>query len=64
MSGTATFKNQYTIPWVEGVKRTVAWLDARGKIENSDDEPFDDKIIAEWNRLCDSMAEHLQGVDG
>ena len=54
---------RYTIPWVEGVRRTVAWLDARGKIENSDDDPFDDRLIAAWQKQTDSMAADLTGID-
>jgi nucleoside-diphosphate-sugar epimerase len=54
---------QYTIPWVEGVRRTVAWLDARGKVENSDDDPFDDRVIAAWKLLSAAMAETLAGID-
>lgn len=42
---------EQTIGWIEGVKRTVAWLDANGRIENSDDDPFDDRLIAEWRRM-------------
>ena len=53
----------YTIPWVEGVRRTVAWLDARGKIENSDDDPFDDRVIAAWEKLGASMGQELAGID-
>ena len=55
---------RYTITWVEGVRRTVAWLDARGKVENSDDEPFDDKVIAAWQKLGTNMAQELTGIDG
>jgi nucleoside-diphosphate-sugar epimerase len=55
---------QYTIPWVAGVRRTVAWLDERGKIENSDDDPFDDRVIAAWHQLGENMAESLAGIDG
>ncbi len=47
---------RYTISWREGVKRTVAWLDARGKIENSDNDDFEDRIIALWNEQCDAIA--------
>jgi len=45
----------YTIPWVEGVRRTVAWLDSRGKIDNSDDDPFDDRVIAMWEKMGAQM---------
>lgn len=55
---------QYTIPWVEGVRRTVAWLDERGKIENSDNDPFDDTVIAAWEQYSAQMAKALEGVDG
>jgi nucleoside-diphosphate-sugar epimerase len=55
---------RYTIPWVEGVRRTVAWLDERGKIENSDDDPFDDRVIAAWENLGVAMAQNLICLDG
>ncbi len=42
---------RYTVPWVEGVRRTVAWLDERGLIANSDDDLFDDWVIAGWKEL-------------
>jgi len=42
---------RYTIPWSEGVRRVVAWLDANGGVENSDDDPFDDQLIEAWNAL-------------
>ena len=54
---------QYTIPWVEGVSRTVGWLEARGKIENSDDDPFDDRVIAAWEKVSGQMAQELQGLE-
>lgn len=54
---------RYTIPWVEGVRRTVAWLDARGKVANSDDDPFDDRVIAAWERLGAQMAHDLADID-
>jgi len=54
---------QQTIPWVEGVRRTVGWLDERGKIENSDDDPLDDRIIAAWHKLSDQMEHELKGLE-
>lgn len=50
---------RYTIPWVEGARRTIRWLDERGRIENSDDDPFEDQIIAAWERLTERMAREL-----
>jgi len=52
---------RYTIPWVEGVRRTVAWLDAHGRIEDSDNFPFYDRIIAAWERLGANMTQELAG---
>jgi nucleoside-diphosphate-sugar epimerase len=46
---------RYTIPWVEGVRRTVTWLDEHGRIEDSDTDPFDDRLIAAWERLGNQM---------
>ncbi len=48
---------RYTIPWVEGVRRTVAWLDARGKIESSDSDPLPDHILAVWNQATSGVTK-------
>jgi nucleoside-diphosphate-sugar epimerase len=48
-----------TIPFVEGVRRIVTWLDANGQIEDSDADPHDDRIIAAWERLGPNMAREL-----
>lgn len=50
---------RYTISWVEGVRRTVAWLDANNKIVISDDDPFDDQLIAAWQRFGDTLAQEF-----
>ena len=50
---------RYTIPFREGVRRIVAWLDARGGPENSNDDPFDDQVISAWQRLSAGMEEEL-----
>jgi nucleoside-diphosphate-sugar epimerase len=49
----------YTVPWVDGVRRTVAWLDANDRIDNSDEDDFDDRVIAAWRRAGERMAEEL-----
>jgi hypothetical protein len=51
---------RYTIPWIEGARRTINWLDERGRIDNSDDDPFDDRLIDAWQRLGAQMAAELQ----
>jgi nucleoside-diphosphate-sugar epimerase len=52
-----------TIPWVEGVRRTIAWLDEHGKIESSDDYPFYDRLIRAWERLGAHMVQELADLD-
>jgi len=48
-----------TIDWVDGVRRVVDWLDAHDQIENSDDHPFYDRVIAAWERLGENMGDAL-----
>jgi len=50
---------RYTIPWKQGVQRTVAWLDARGGVEDSANEPEYDRIIAAWQRSGAAMVTEL-----
>ncbi len=52
-----------TTPWVEGVRRTVAWLEEHGRIEDSDDYPAYDRIIRAWERLGTDMAKNLAGIE-
>jgi|UniRef100_A0A7C4KH77 nucleoside-diphosphate-sugar epimerase len=39
---------RYTIPWKEGVRRMVAWLEANQRLENSDLDPYEDRLIEWW----------------
>jgi nucleoside-diphosphate-sugar epimerase len=41
----------YTIPWVEGVKRAVQWLEDNGKMPSGGDDSFDEHVITVWNDL-------------
>ena len=50
---------QYTIPWRQGVQRTVAWLDQNGRIEDCANEPEYDRIIAAWQKHGEQMVELL-----
>ena len=47
-----------TISWHDGAKRLVKWLDANNRIANSDEDPFDDQIIAQWNVLIGSLRQN------
>ena len=37
-----------TIPFREGVRRTVAWLEEKGRIEDSDKDDYEDRLVAAW----------------
>ena len=54
---------QYAVPWVEGVRRTVAWLDANHRIGDSDEDPAYDRIIAAWREAGEGMGRRLEGLD-
>jgi len=54
---------RYTIPFAEGAGRVVAWLDAQDKIENSDNDPYDDRVIAAWERHSARMVQDLHDLD-
>ena len=45
---------RYTVPWEAGAQRLVEWLDANGRIENSDLDHFDDNLIKAWG---DALAQ-------
>ena len=42
---------RYTIPFVEGVRRIVGWLDARGRIHDKDEPEVYSEIIEKWRNL-------------
>ncbi len=54
---------RYAVPWVEGVRRTVAWLDANHRIGDSDEDPAYDRIIAAWREAGAGMGRRLEGLD-
>ncbi len=41
----------YTIPWKDGVRRMVAWLEAHQTIENSDLDSFEDQLINKFQAM-------------
>jgi nucleoside-diphosphate-sugar epimerase len=46
---------QVTIPWIEGARRTIKWLEENGKLENCDDFPFYDQIIEDWRQVIGKL---------
>lgn len=56
------FGFRQTILLDEGVRRIAAWLDARGRIPNSDEDPYDDQIIAAWEKGAGRMVHDLESA--
>jgi nucleoside-diphosphate-sugar epimerase len=54
---------RYTIDFDSGVRRAIGWLLARDRIEDSDNDPFDDRLIAAYRRLGADMAAELAGLN-
>jgi nucleoside-diphosphate-sugar epimerase len=50
---------RYTVPWVEGARRVIEWLDAHGGIEPAEADPLMDRIIAAWRRKSAAMVADL-----
>ena len=46
-----------TIPWIEGVRRTIAWLEENDRLEKSEDFPIYDRIIESWQRVIENLPE-------
>jgi nucleoside-diphosphate-sugar epimerase len=53
---------RYTISIAEGARRIYVWLTANGRLENSDDVPQDDRILAAWERLRAQMDQELSDL--
>ena len=54
---------RYTLPFAEGARRVIAWREAHGGFENSDDQPFYDRILDAWQRLGTDMARELEDIE-
>lgn len=53
-----------TLSWVEGVQRMVSWLDEHKRMENSDDDPLEDRLIAAWRQAGDGLVQALEQSGG
>jgi nucleoside-diphosphate-sugar epimerase len=60
----ADLNYRYTITWEEGVRRMVAWHDARGAIDNSPDYALYDQIVSAWRRHSKTLVSEFAGLDG
>jgi hypothetical protein len=43
----------------EGVQRIYRWLEEQGRIKNSDEDPYDDRVIAAWERCGAALEQQL-----
>ena len=46
-----------TIPWVEGARRTVKWLEENSQIGKSEDFPVYDRIIELWQQAVGDLPD-------
>ena len=53
---------RYRIPFVEGARRVIAWLDARGRIHDKDEPEVYGEIIERWRHLS-AKAAFFGGAD-
>ncbi len=55
---------RYTILWREGVQRMVRWLDEHDRIEAWDVDPYEDRLIAAWQRSGRQLTADLAANGG
>jgi len=49
-----------TISWREGVRRTVTWMEANGKIADSDTDDYEDRLVAAWQSgILDALPKQV-----
>jgi nucleoside-diphosphate-sugar epimerase len=51
---------RYTITWEEGVRRMVAWHDARAEIDDSPDYALYDQIVSAWRRHSEELVSEFR----
>jgi hypothetical protein len=52
-----------TIPLLEGMRRTIAWLDAERQIGVGQVDSVYDRVVDAWSRLGAAMERELAGLD-
>lgn len=55
---------RYTVPYAEGARRVMGYLDAHGKIESSDSQPWYDLLLAAWERHTNEAASEAEQIIG
>lgn len=51
------------VSWVEGVRGMVRWLDAHDAIDNSDLDPFEDRLVDAWTTFGAEMVRAVGPLD-
>jgi nucleoside-diphosphate-sugar epimerase len=51
---------RYTIPFAQGARETLAWVEKNGGFDNSDDDPFYDAVLAAWKQASDRLEGELR----
>jgi nucleoside-diphosphate-sugar epimerase len=51
-----------TVSWKQGVERTVNWLEAQGRLKNSDEDTFEDELVAAWQTQTASLPRQPAAV--
>ena len=47
------------MPYAEGVRRTVAWMDQHGKVVPLETDPLEDRLVAAWERFASEFKARL-----
>jgi nucleoside-diphosphate-sugar epimerase len=50
---------RYTIPWIEGVRGVIGWLEERGLVEDWAAQPFYDVLLGAWRQAQGNVAAAL-----
>jgi hypothetical protein len=54
---------RYTIPFADGARRTIRWLESRRRIEDSDRDDFYDHLLTLWGRVSGVVVNELKGME-
>jgi nucleoside-diphosphate-sugar epimerase len=54
---------QARVPFREGMRRTIEWVESTGGVEDSATEPWYDRIIAAWQKSITQLERELEDID-
>ena len=43
------------VPWIDGARRTIKWLEENGMLEKSEDFPLYDRVIEAWQQATENL---------